>query len=203
MEFIIEHGRLVQYIGNSRHVTIPEGIETIDFLAFAHSTVEYVSFPESLKYIDGYAFRGSAIKEVSLPKSIILHIGAHAFEGCRQLKKITLPETILTLGESAFSGCSIEEITIPFGAAVIPKKCFSGCRHLRQVRLPICFNRIEEEAFAHCHRLQQVACYGTAMGLPRRDPTINETAFLGCDPTWTHDDTVVNRLHWRWKRFCS
>ena len=155
MEFIIEHGRLVQYIGNSRRGTIPEGIEYIDFLAFAYSPVEHVIFPESLEGVDSYAFRGSALKEVSFPK-FIFHIETHAFEGCRQLRKVWLP---------------------------------------------ICFNRIEEESFAHCHHLKQVDLYGTALGLPQREITIDETAFRGCHPEWSHDNTFVSRLRWRWEKF--
>ena len=49
-------------------------------------------------------------------KNGVTGIGEYAFYECKNLKKVTIPETVNVIGHDAFNGCeSLEEINIPSG----------------------------------------------------------------------------------------
>ena len=79
-EFISICGVLVQFKGNSKYITIPDGIRKIDPRVFAScNNIEKVSLPESLSIIAGGAFSGCHnLKHISMPDSVEI-IGPHAF----------------------------------------------------------------------------------------------------------------------------
>ncbi len=56
-------------------------------------------------------------------------IGDHAFEGCKNLKEVCLPESVVEIGESAFAGCeNLEEINIPNSVREISYYAFKGSK---------------------------------------------------------------------------
>lgn len=60
-------------------------------------------------------------------------IGAHAFDGCKQLEYVSLPESVSEIGTSAFDGCtSLSGVMIEgMGAFTIKDHAFDGCTSLR------------------------------------------------------------------------
>lgn len=60
-------------------------------------------------------------------------IGAHAFDGCKQLEYVSLPESVSEIGTSAFDGCtSLSGVMIEgAGAFTIKDHAFDGCTSLR------------------------------------------------------------------------
>lgn len=76
-------------------------------------------------------FRG-AITIDSVPKTVN-GIGAHAFDGCKQLEYVSLPESVSEIGTSAFDGCtSLSGVMIEgTGAFTIKDHAFDGCTSLR------------------------------------------------------------------------
>ncbi|MBQ9758921.1 MAG: leucine-rich repeat protein [Opitutales bacterium] len=88
---------------NLQSVSLPEGVEEIAPLAFAHcGNLNRVSFPRSLKKIGARAFFAcEKLPEIELPDSAQT-LGEEAFAFCSALEKISAPPTIANLGENAF-----------------------------------------------------------------------------------------------------
>ena len=69
------------------------------------------------------------VVDISLPDTIegkpVIGIGAHAFQGCKSLKRLTLPKTVASVGNYAFNGCvSLKEITLPSSVVGIGNYAF-------------------------------------------------------------------------------
>ncbi len=82
-DFIIDGDIVVEYIGNSKRVIIPEGIKVIGSLSF---------------------WDNSIIEEVVAPQSLEL-IGGDAFVHCKNLTKFTITKNVVAMGNNPFSGC--------------------------------------------------------------------------------------------------
>lgn len=61
----------------------------------------------------------------------IIKIGEYAFAGCKNLKRIDLPDEVISIGYEAFKGCSgLTKITLPASLEEIGSKAFAGCSNL-------------------------------------------------------------------------
>lgn len=79
------------------------------------------------------------------------NIGNNAFTECRQLRKVSLPESITLLGENAFQACFVlEGINIPSGISTISSFCFYNCRVLKELIIPSGVSEIGASAFRYC-----------------------------------------------------
>lgn len=76
----------------SGKIVIPEGVTTVGVSSFEATAIESVELPSSLVTVTDGAMAIDAI-------------GAHAFENCRSLREINIPESITTIQTSVFSGC--------------------------------------------------------------------------------------------------
>lgn len=132
------------------HVSIPEGVETIHPHTFYRMTcLESVHLPETLTEIARAAFVGTSnLREVEIPdscraindgaffksgiKSIKFgknseKIGANAFEGCVNLKKVAWPEKCNRVPMMCFNDCSsLESIVFSSEINFVDKLAFSG-----------------------------------------------------------------------------
>ena len=95
------------------------------------STVFYSGEQYSVTYIGGFAFdQCRSLTSVTIPESVI-SIGDYAFYACWDLTSITIPEGVTSIGDYAFSGCSsLTSITIPESVTSIGDYAFSGCSSL-------------------------------------------------------------------------
>ena len=101
-------------------------------------------------------------------------IGERAFEYCRNLISITLPESLIAIGEYAVSGCSgLESITIPSGVTSIGEATFWNCSRLTSITLPDGITSIGDAAFSNCSRLKSITIPGSVTSIGAR-------AFSGC-----------------------
>jgi hypothetical protein len=95
---------------------IPDGIERIKEMAFSNcKNLETIIFPESLKIIENRAFAGCEnIASITLPsglKGICGDIMFSTFDGCKQLKKVTLSRKT-KIGHAVFDDLSVELVYI-------------------------------------------------------------------------------------------
>ena len=111
MDFIIKDGVLQSYRGNSTDVLIPEGVHTIDMLAFSRerrASMLSVQLPESLEIIENWAFdHCEKLTRIVIPSNV-KEIGRGAFNWCRALSDVII-EGNPQVEDSAFSWTPWEE----------------------------------------------------------------------------------------------
>ena len=176
---------------NSQGVSVVNGIEWV-WAALNDGTISVR--PSNIEDIG---------EEVVIPASInnyeVTEIAESAFELCKNLKMIILPDTINVIGESAFSGCKglkeiilprsvseikpfvfsssgIEKIIIPDNVKRIQGETFWNCAELKAIKLPSKLNIIEEEAFSRCSSLKSII-------IPKEVIEIENDAFSYCGLT--------------------
>ena len=104
----------------------------------------------------------------------ITEIPANAFNGCKSLWKISLPENIKTIGECAFYNCSsLSKINLPNGVTTIEDSAFNGCTTLSDVKFPNNLELIGSGAFSNCQSLSNII-------IPNGVHTIGGNAFYAC-----------------------
>ena len=91
-------------------------------------------------------------------------VGIHAneFQGCTNLRQISLPDGLTGIGPYAFQDCkSLKDITLPNSNMLIGSNAFSGCTALEHIKIGVLTCLIYENAFEGCEKLIVEAPYGT------------------------------------------
>jgi hypothetical protein len=84
-------------------------------------------------------------------------VGASAFENCRAVYSVTLPEGLSAIGDKAFKGCEVlSTVNIPEGVRVIGSEAFKNCKSLTGITLPESVTEIGDGAFAYCSNLREI-----------------------------------------------
>ncbi len=80
-------------------------------------------------------FTGTVISIPPTHKNLPVNaIGAFAFDFCRKLTVVSIPNSVTTIGERAFRGCdSLTSINIPNSVDEIDEDAFYGCNSLKNV----------------------------------------------------------------------
>ena len=203
----------IRYIGkvaylcvdkNQEEYTIKDGTVTLADNLFENWLGNATTFhiPASVEQIGNRAFAYTQIK--ALPEMPGLkRIGGEAFYGCKNLKKLTIPETVEYIGGGAFYGCSniwsltynainaecerfmesnapLEKIVIGDKVRRLPRGIFSG-KEFSEVTLPACLERIDDFAFSGCKNLATI-------NLSDSIRYIGYDAFYGC--------SSLKNIHW-------
>lgn len=109
-------------------------------------------------------------------------IRERAFQGCKALKKIVLPNTVTSIGKNAFLKCTALE-TVNYkniaesNLANIKKAAFQGCTALQSFGIPNALKTIGEGAFGKCASLAEV--YNASLEESALK-TIGKSAFSEC-----------------------
>ncbi|MBR1555087.1 MAG: leucine-rich repeat domain-containing protein [Oscillospiraceae bacterium] len=96
----------------------------------------------------------SDMTEITVPDGVN-EIGEGAFCGCKQVKKIILPDSVEKISDSAFSFRSLEEIHIPDSVTEIGEEAFYETA-LKKVVLPKHLKVIADRLFHECRKLEEV-----------------------------------------------
>jgi len=106
VEFVIENGALLRYIGPGGDVTIPYGVREISNLAFSYNlNVTGVTIPDGVRYI-----------------------GICAFFNCENMARVSIPDSVEAIMDDAFEGCGGLAIKAPAGGRV--------ARYAKKHRIP-------------------------------------------------------------------
>ncbi len=96
-----------------------------------------------------YPYRAS-IKAVQFSGSITT-IGKYAFNECRSLTEIVIPDSVTSIEQYAFEYCSgLTEIVIPSSVTTIGDLAFYDCRSLTEIVIPASVATIGSRVFESC-----------------------------------------------------
>lgn len=164
-------------------VSLPASVTNIEEIAFLSSGLTSITIPDSVIKIDLQAFGQTQLTTVTLPNSIE-YLGRAAFNQCRSLTTINIPEKITFIPDNFCYFCnSLTNVTIhdnieiigrmaffraiftsfDFGKKLkcIKRSAFSNCTNLNNVVLPNTIKRIEQSAFASCSSLTKLTVLAT------------------------------------------
>ena len=119
-------------------LTIPEGVETIEYYALAYcENLRSVSIPSTVTKIEDRVFEGCKnLRRIDLPAGITA-IEPFTFFLCEELRAVTIQEGVEKIGEGAFDSCfALKKIVIPKSVKEIGREAFRCCCGLLQVVLP-------------------------------------------------------------------
>ena len=94
--------------------------------------------------------RCKTLKSVTVPESVKVIKGS-AFSGCSKLKNISLPCSVKEIGPGAFINCLVlESITIPNSVETLGASAFEGCKGLSDITLSNSISILEYGLFRWC-----------------------------------------------------
>ncbi len=117
-----------------------------------HDGVEY-----TVTKIADNAFQGcDDLKSVTIPNSVT-SIGNGAFNSCSGLTSFIIPNNVTSIGNGAFYGCyGLSSIIIPNSVTFIGGSAFESCNNLTSVTFPNSFINVTGSAFSKCENLKYV-----------------------------------------------
>ena len=119
-----------------------------------------------------------SVTKANIPHTIkgvtVTCIGNDAFDNCRSLTSVTIPDSVMSIGDSAFRYCtSLTSVTIPDSVTSIGDTAFQYCTSLASVTIPDSVTSIGGRAFDGCASL-------TSVTIPDSVTSIGDWAFDGC-----------------------
>lgn len=175
-------------------IVIPKNVTVIGNYDFATSRVfsectllnNIIVEPDNPSYcdIDGVLFSkdktklfrypiGKTDEQYTMPSDTI-HIGSAAFEGCRFLKTVVLPDKMDFINAHSFYQCtSLAEVIIPNSITYIELSAFEGCTSLTHITLPNNITSIAPYAFKNCTALTNIT-------IPKSVNWVASMAFKDC-----------------------
>ena len=155
-----------------KSVILPPELLFIGEKAFYHSSLNLIDIPGNVVYIGISAFEYCKdLHEVHLPDELN-EICNVCFSNCYNLKAFSLPKYCLRIGSGAFSGSGITKIVIPSNVRVIDMGAFRWCHDLKTIDIwDSSFNMvIKDKAFNECESIEYFL-------LPFYDCVIEEHTF--------------------------
>lgn len=193
--FAVSDGALLKYDGKDEFVTVPEGVTAIWEFAFKTTPVKRLVLPSTLLSMDAHALDGCEVEFKEYEGGLYLGregndyfvlygavdganlqllqvhpqteiIASGAFEGCKKLSKVILPDGIIHLGSYTFFESGLEEINLPESVESIGAGCFADC-FIKCVTLPKKVTELNDCVFGGCACLTEVNLHGgvTRVGL--------------------------------------
>ncbi|MCM1505818.1 MAG: leucine-rich repeat protein [Ruminococcus flavefaciens] len=124
--------------------------------------------------IENYAFNNcKSLKSVTIPESII-SIGYQSFAGCSAITSITIPNSVTSIGGGIFYGCTgLQSVTLSNNISDISNSAFYNCTGLKSITIPNIVTTIGSSAFSDCSGLKSIT-------IPDNVTTIKSNAFSSC-----------------------
>lgn len=201
-------------------IDIPEGVLSIGEMAFYRCTsLTSISIPNSIKYIDDFIIENcdslkyteygnclylgnkenpylllASAKDTSITEATIARgtkiLLYGAFNGCKSLTSIDIPEGVIDIGSWAFNDCElITSISIPNGVETIGYCAFGDCRALRSLSISNSVTKIESYAIQYCTSL-------TSIVIPSSITTFKINGINNCDALTIYCEASSKPVDW-------
>lgn len=79
-------------------------------------------------------FHGSALENIELPTTL-KRIEYSAFQDCKNLKNIRLPDKLEYIGKRCFCGSGLKDVVLPTSLRTVAQSAFAKCESLKTVKL--------------------------------------------------------------------
>ena len=151
-------------------------------------SVEFEAGERPVTAIAPHAFDGCrALVRVSLPEGL-QQIGEMAFLGCERLRRIVIPGSVQRVGTLAFARCqSLERVRLQPGVQALGPSAFSKCRQLARVDIPSSVRSFGGGVFFGCSR--DLRLYGAEGSPAQQYAKLNGIAFD--TEAWRRDETLL------------
>lgn len=171
---ILQEGDVILIFGNaeSQLYSIWNSLKTILQSLDVHVNLDLRAI-EGFSTVRDYAFEDcKSLISVKLPDSVIA-IGNNAFDNCTSLTDVTIPDSVITIGDYAFYNCtSLTTVTIPNSVMTIGDNAFANCTSLTNIELPNSVTAIGKFAFSSCGL--------TSVKLSESLTILANCSFIGC-----------------------
>lgn len=155
-------------------------VKSIEIWGFGQCPVlRTISLPESIETISSWAFNEcDSLIQINLANCINLaYIEQAAFQNCKSVQQIILPDNVSVISKSAFQGCQLaKSIKLPANVGTIESLAFADMENLQSLSFTDCtiLISIDKEAFRNAVNLQTIDFSNCGI------TTICEEAFKGC-----------------------
>lgn len=145
---------------------------------------------KSVTSIDEQAFNGCKnLTSVTIPDSVAV-IGQWAFINCISLTSIDIPSGVKVIAQNTFRGCSkLESVTIPNTMTSLSHFAFSGCSSLKSVTIPSSVTEIGWGAFGFCSSLESII-------IPSNVTEMGKDVFYGCKNLKIFCEATIEPSEW-------
>ena len=150
-------------------VTISPAVTEIPaYLFYKNASLTMTTLPK-VKKIGVSAFQEcSKLTTLNLGDDMQV-VGNDAFNGCKNVTKLTFPDAITTIGDRAFQDCSsVTEVTVGKGLKSIGANAFLNCKSFTALLLPNGFTTMGESAFEGCIKLTVAKLGKSLTAVPAR-----------------------------------
>jgi len=148
--------------------------------------------------ITNYTGSGGA---VSIPSTInglsVTSIGSHAFDSCRTMTSVTIPNSVTNIGNNAFYWTSLASVTIGNSVTSIGDYAFCICQSLTNVTIGTNVTSIGTFVFGECTTLTAItvaalnSVYSSADGVLFNKSQTTLIEYPGAKPEATRSPTAL------------
>ena len=137
-------------------LTLPTGLKTLDYCAFAYSGLTGVVIPTGITSFSTYVFQGcKSLASVTLPADMT-ELPDYTFYECESLTTIDLPATLTTISDGAFYNCGLTTIDLSTtNITAIGSSAFAYSK-LTELILPKSVKAVGSGLAAGCTNLKKV-----------------------------------------------
>lgn len=166
------------YCKSGESYTIPSGVERVAEGAFANSALASITIPNSVTSIGKFAFNYCRnLKKIEIPESVKSLGDGYSgcvFQGCSSLEEIIINNGVENIGDATFNHCtSLKKITIPDSVKTMGEYIFRGCTSLEEIKLSENIEHIYAGTFSECRGLKNIT-------IPKNVKSISYSAFSYC-----------------------
>lgn len=120
-----------------KHIDLPDSIEYLGAYCFAHSGIVELVLPNALRKVpNDCCCQCTELERITFGNRVNM-IGYAAFQGCKKLRDISLPETLSGVEFKSFEGTSVTTMIFPSNVKEVSRETF-GDRYTRNAHNVVC-----------------------------------------------------------------